>query len=71
MGAKMMVDLLGSERDVTMIRNDQCPDCEHYGLQGGPRGGASQNIFCAECGAGFNVCLPRLVISVERIGKRP
>jgi transcription elongation factor Elf1 len=52
------------------LQRDTCPDCGHLGLDGGPRGGSGQNLFCGKCGAGFNVALPRCVIFAERIGRR-
>jgi hypothetical protein len=32
-----------------------CPDCETPGLIAGPRGGASQNFYCGQCGFGWNL----------------
>lgn len=38
------------------LANDRCPDCGAKDqLAPGPRGGASINIRCANCGKGFNV----------------
>lgn len=65
-----VVPLQSSDDLITCLRNDQCPDCDQYGLDGGPRGGAGQNIFCKNCGSGFNVALPRMILMAERIGKR-
>lgn len=47
----------------------RCPDChaEPPRYMRGPSGGLSTNIFCAICGAGFNVT-PMIEIA-ERIGK--
>jgi hypothetical protein len=61
----------GPERDriIYALQRDQCPDCDHFGMRGGPRGGAGQNIFCNHCGAGFNVALPRNVMFVQRIAR--
>jgi hypothetical protein len=46
-----------------------CPDCRHRSPRyfEGPSGGISTNIFCGDCGAGFNIT-PVLEIA-ERIGK--
>lgn len=51
------------------LRHNQCPDCGNYGFHDGPRGGLSQNIFCANphCRSGFNLG-PQLVIA-QRIGQ--
>lgn len=44
----------------------RCPRCAHSPLEPGPRGGAAQNVFCENCGAGFN----RVAADVlERFGK--
>lgn len=34
-----------------------CPDCKHQPveLMEGPSGGMSTNVFCSNCGAGFNI----------------
>jgi len=37
------------------VRFGVCPDCRRPGLLAGPRGGLSQNLLCAQCGARFNV----------------
>jgi hypothetical protein len=55
---------------IMALQRDQCPDCKRLGFVGGPRGGAGQNIFCANCGAGFNVALPRSIVMAERIPAR-
>lgn len=46
-----------------------CPDCHARPPQymTGPSGGMSTNIFCANCGAGFNIT-PIIEIA-DRIGK--
>lgn len=41
-----------------LLEFGSCPFCGTKVFRFGPRGGASQNIFCIDCGAGFNVCLP-------------
>jgi hypothetical protein len=35
--------------------DEACPDCGCKVFRGGPRGGISQNIECAQCKARFNV----------------
>lgn len=34
-----------------------CPDCKHYPvvLYEGPSGGMSTNVFCGNCGHGYNI----------------
>jgi hypothetical protein len=60
-----------TDAEIDMLRIDQCPDCKSMaGLVGGPRGGAGRNIFCDECGAGFNVAQPRFIMFAERISAR-
>jgi hypothetical protein len=56
------------ERILEALRADRCPDCDNVGLEGGPRGGAGQNIFCRQCGAGFSVARPRFIFFAQRIG---
>ena len=41
-----------------------CPDCGCEYICGGPRGGMSINVMCADCKHTFNFCLP---FFVERI----
>jgi len=53
---------------IAHLRMDRCPDCQRVGLQGGPRGGAAQNLKCLSCGARFNVAPPRYICFAERIG---
>lgn len=52
---------------VDALRRNVCPDCGNLGLDAGPRGGAGQNIFCPNCGAGFNVAWPRYIVMAQRI----
>lgn len=42
---------------VSVVENNQCPDCKKFGFLAGPRGGLAQNVKCAnrECGSRFNV----------------
>jgi hypothetical protein len=58
------------DRIIASLQRDQCPDCNEHGFVDGPRGGAGINIFCAHCGSGFNVALPRAVFMVQRIPGR-
>lgn len=58
-------DLTGFEQDIiNMIR--ACPDCGGL-MEAGPKGGMSQNCYCSDCKAGFNLCPPLLY---ERITNR-
>jgi hypothetical protein len=47
----------------------RCPDCHHNPprYMEGPSGGISTNVFCGNCGAGFNVT--SVVEIAERIEK--
>jgi hypothetical protein len=36
------------------IDHKECPDCGVWDMRGGPEGGMSQNILCANCGSEFN-----------------
>lgn len=38
-----------------LVRFTRCPHCGSAQFREGPRGGASVNIFCTSCEAGFNV----------------
>lgn len=55
----MMRDLLAGER--TLLYSGQCPHCRGLRLVAGPRGGASQNFYCEDCGAGFNRIAPEFI----------
>src|SRR4051812_41918984 len=48
---------LDSLRNFRMICRNTCPDCKGFGFYGGPRGGISQHIYCAnaKCRAAFNI----------------
>ena len=48
---------LETERILTAIRENRCPDCGNWGFAMGPRGGVGRNIFCAQptCRSGFNI----------------
>jgi hypothetical protein len=61
-----MRDLTNEE--IAVLRDDTCPACHwHGGLDPGPRGGSGRNISCPNCGARFNVFLPRWIVRAERI----
>lgn len=49
-----MTEKLTSE-EIAALDKGQCPDCTNTKFLDGPRGGFSQNIKCAWCGAKFNV----------------
>jgi len=59
---------------IAMLNQGRCPDCTEKGFRLGPRGGAAQNIECAnpKCRARFNVsrfsAMDHVVIA-ERIPK--
>lgn len=45
-----------------------CPDCHHCPqYYQGPSGGISTNVFCGNCGQGYNIT--PMVETAERIGK--
>jgi len=50
-------DLTDAERRSIFLEM-RCPFCGTPGFVPGPRGGASRNLFCKCCGAGFNVPAP-------------
>jgi hypothetical protein len=57
-------------RRLDAIRKRICPGCGAAGLIPGPRGGASQNMFCGQCGQGWNVHgVDYGVMGYEPIGK--
>jgi DNA-directed RNA polymerase subunit RPC12/RpoP len=60
-------------RELELLRGDECPDCRSKDLAPGPRGNVGQNIFCSTCGAEFNIVYPRYVIWGQRIrsGRHP
>jgi len=59
------------EADLEAIQANRCPDCGNHGFIGGPRGGAGQNIYCAnpQCRAAFMVAPRGRVMLVQRVGK--
>ena len=60
-----------SEADVLLIRHNQCPACKNFGFIPGPRGGAGQNIYCANphCRAAFMVAPRHNIVMAERVGE--
>jgi ribosomal protein S27AE len=58
-------------RIIVALQRDQCPDCGQLGFDDGPRGGAGINLFCSNCGSGFNVALPRAIMTAQRIPRKP
>jgi hypothetical protein len=59
--------VIDDEETLGRLRSDHCPDCLKPGLRAGPRGGAGQNLICDDCGAKFNVALPRYIVFAQRI----
>jgi hypothetical protein len=64
-------DCTPDEREALL--HNRCPDCGNYGFHDGPRGGASQNIFCCNphCRSAFNVAPVPLLIMAQRIPRGP
>jgi len=62
-----------SEADVELIRANQCPACKNWGFIPGPRGGAGQNVYCANpsCRAAFMVAPRHNICMAERVGEAP
>ena len=62
-----------TEAEVAMLREDQCPACKNWGFHGGPRGGAGENIYCANplCRAAYMVAPRHNICMAERIGEAP
>lgn len=64
---------LDHARMFRMIARNICPDCKGFGFYGGPRGGLSQHIYCAnvKCRSAFNVTQFTITDgSVNRIEKK-
>lgn len=61
------------ETGVAMIRSNQCPACGNWGFIPGPRGGAGQNIYCANphCRTAFMVAPRHDIQMAERVGEAP
>jgi hypothetical protein len=62
-----------SDADLETIRRNQCPACKNWGFIPGPRGGAGQNLYCAnpECRAAFMVAPRHNIALAEVVGKAP
>lgn len=62
-----------NDADVAMIRGNQCPTCRNWGFLPGPRGGAGQNIYCAnpDCRAAYMVAPRHNIAIVEYVGEAP
>lgn len=39
----------------SLFKKGRCPFCKSRELVSGPTGGMAENIYCADCKAGFNV----------------
>lgn len=51
-------------------RRGACPGCGAAGLIPGPRGGASQNVYCASCRQGWNLHgIFYGIVGLESIGR--
>lgn len=61
------------DADAESIAKNRCPVCSNWGFIEGPRGGAGQNIFCANptCRSSFNVAPRHKIVMVHRIGLAP
>lgn len=44
-----------SSHDFDVLIKGSCPNCGGRNFKGGPRGGMSRNILCANCKTEFNV----------------
>lgn len=62
-----------SEVAVSSIRNNKCPACGNFGFIAGPRGGAGQNIYCANpaCRVAFMVAPRHNIAMAESVGTAP
>ena len=62
-----------SDADVAMIRENQCPTCGNWGFLPGPRGGAGQNIFCANpgCRSAYMIAPRHNIVLAELVGLAP
>lgn len=58
-----------SDADIEMVRQNQCPACGNFGFIPGPRGGAGQNVYCANpaCRAAYLVAPRHDIHLVERM----
>jgi len=62
-----------SEAERANLYAGHCPNCGGAALIPGPRGAASQNFECADCGAAFNRLSPDAVArwGLDQGGKVP
>jgi hypothetical protein len=63
-----------TDAEVELIRKNQCPVCKNWGFIPGPRGGAGQNIYCANpnCRASYMVWRHATISSwLEYVGRAP
>ncbi len=62
-----------SDADVELIRKNCCPNCKNFGFHSGPRGGAGQNIYCANpaCRAAYNIAPRHNIVVAEHVGTAP
>ena len=60
-----------SQQEIELVQRDVCPECRSGGgFEPGPRAGDGCNVFCRDCGQGFEVTFPRGVIVAHRIETR-
>jgi hypothetical protein len=62
-----------TDSEVATVKANQCPVCKNWGFIPGPRGGAGQNIYCAnpKCRAAFMVAPRQNIMLAERVGDAP
>jgi hypothetical protein len=61
---------LSNDETVAIIRANRCPACTNWGFIAGPRGGAGQNIYCANpnCRAAFMIAPRHDIAIAQRVG---
>lgn len=59
-----------TDAEIKLLASNQCPACKNFGFIGGPRGGAGQNIYCAnpQCRAAFMVAPRKAIMLAQRVG---
>jgi hypothetical protein len=62
-----------TDEEIASLRRNQCPTCTNWGLLAGPRGGAGQNLYCAnpQCRAAFLVAPRHDIHCAHRLGEAP
>lgn len=57
------------DETITWLREYGCADCDHNPIElyEGPSGGASTNVFCSNCGQGYN--FTAMLNRAEKIGR--